>query len=139
MRTMGLDLGTVRIGVSLSDVMGWIAQPAVVIRRKDDESDFAEIERIIEENEVSEIVIGLPMNMDGSLGPMAEKVQKFTKELEERFNKPVYEWDERLSSVAAERVLIESNMRRDKRKHVIDKVAAAYILQGFLDKRAMGR
>jgi len=135
MRILGLDIGTVRIGVALSDEMGWTAQPLEVIRHTSDENDIEEIRKIVEEYGVDSIVVGLPMNMDGSIGPMAEKIRKINEKLEQNFDIPIIEWDERLSSVAVERVLLEGDVRRDKRKLVVDKMAASYILQGYLDSK----
>lgn len=133
MRILGLDFGTVRLGVALSDEMGWTAQPLEVIKRSDNGDELDSLARIVEEYNVDEIVIGMPFNMDGTVGPMAEAVREFAEDLKSRFELPVREWDERLSSKAAERVLIEGNIRRKKRKTLIDKVSAAMILQGYLD------
>jgi len=136
MRYLGIDIGTKRIGIALSDEMGWTAQPHSVLKHTKIENDLDEIGKIIEENEVEHIVLGLPMNMSGTESEMSTLARKYADELKKRFDFPVELWDERLSSAAAERVLLEGNMRRNKRKQVIDKVAAAYILQGFLDSKA---
>ena len=138
MRILGLDIGTVRIGVAVSDDMGWTAQPLSVIRRRSEEADLDILAELVESCDVGEIVVGLPRNMDGSIGEMARYVREFRDKLGRRLDLPIHEWDERLSSVAAERVLLEGKVRRRKRKEVIDKVAAAYILQGFLDSRSRG-
>ncbi len=135
MRILGLDVGTVRTGVALSDEMGWTAQPLEVMKRLKGEADFARLGEIIAEFGVTEIVVGLPRNMNGSIGPMAQSVQAYAKELIDRFGLPVHEWDERLTTVTAERALIEGNVRRAKRKELVDKVSAAVILQGYLDFR----
>lgn len=133
MRILGLDIGSKTIGVALSDEMGWTAQGLEVIRRKGVENDLRRLAEIIAANMVQKVVAGLPKNMNGTLGPQAKDVQEFMALLAERFNIPVDTWDERLTTVAAERVLIEANMSRAKRKKVIDKMAAVMILQGYLN------
>lgn len=138
MRILGLDLGTVRLGVAVSDEMGWTAQPLTVIKHRGEKEDLDAIAEIIEEYGVGELVVGLPTNMNGSIGPMAEKALKFMDELRQRFDLPVHQWDERLSTVAVERTLLDADVRRNKRKKVIDKMAASYILQGYLDLRSGG-
>jgi len=132
MRIMALDVGDRTIGVALSDPMGWTAQGLEVIRRKTQEIDLARLREITGEYEVTRIVVGLPKNMDGSLGPQAEKVLAFAGELERVLGLPVVTWDERLSTVAAQRALIDADVSRAKRKQVIDKMAAVVILQGYL-------
>ncbi len=136
MRILGIDIGTVRIGVALSDAMGWTAQPLEVIRRTRPENDLDRLAELAALHDVEEIVIGLPYNMNGSAGPMAALAREFALKMQERLGLPVREWDERLSSAAAERALLEGDVRRNKRKQVIDKVAAAIILQGYLDHKA---
>jgi putative Holliday junction resolvase len=138
MRILGLDMGTVRIGIALSDEMGWTAQPLTVLKHTDDDADLAAISELVREHNVTEVVIGLPRNMNGSEGPMAQKVLAFAARLRTETGLTVHEWDERLSTSAAERMLVEVDLSRKKRKAVIDKVAAAYILQGFLDSRGGG-
>lgn len=138
MRTMGLDLGKKTIGVAVSDESGLIAQPVETIKRASLEKDFGEIVRLAGEYSVSLIVVGLPVNMNGSLGPASEATLKFTEKLKERTGIPVITWDERLSTAAVTRVLIEGDLSRARRKEVVDKVAAAYILQGYLDSRRVG-
>lgn len=133
MRILGLDVGTVRIGVALSDEMGWTAQPLETIKHTTEEKDIIEIDKLVKQYSVEKIVVGLPKNMNGSIGEMAEKIKKFNEKLETELGLPVIEWDERLSSVAVERVLIEGDVSRNKRKQVVDKMAASYILQGYLD------
>ncbi len=132
-RIMGLDLGEKRIGVSLSDLMGWTAQGYKTIHRTNIKTDLQELNKIILENEVGKIVIGLPKNMNGSLGPQSEKVMKFADRLNKHTKLQIIFWDERLTTVAAERTLIQANVSRTKRKNVIDKIAAIHILQGYLD------
>lgn len=136
MRILGIDLGEVRVGLALSDEMGWTAQPFEVIKRQNDAQVLDEIARIVTEQEVGELVVGMPFNMNGSEGPRALLARTFIEELTERLHLPVHPVDERLSTVFAERALLEADMRRDKRKRVIDKVAAAVILQGYLDSRS---
>jgi len=133
MRIMGLDVGDKRIGIALSDLMGWTAQGLKTLERRNTKDDLKELEKIANENQVHKIVVGLPINMNGTLGPQSEKVQKFAEALKNRTNLEMIYWDERLSTVAAERSLIQADVRRKKRKTVIDKVAATYILQNYLD------
>ncbi|MED3549089.1 Holliday junction resolvase RuvX [Cytobacillus praedii] len=137
MRTMGLDVGSKTVGVALSDAFGWTAQGLETIKINEEENEFGfeQLGKIIKEHEVSKIVVGLPKNMNGSIGPRGEANQKFAAELERLYHLPVILWDERLSTVAAERVLLEADVSRKKRKKVIDKMAAVMILQGFLDSK----
>lgn len=133
-RIMGLDVGDKTIGVALSDLLGWTAQGLETIRRIGIKKDLQRLEEIIKEYEVNKIVVGLPKNMNGTIGPQGEKVLEFNERLEKRFNNiEIVSWDERLTTVAAERSLIEADVSRKKRKEVIDKIAAVYILQGYLD------
>ncbi len=133
-RIMGLDVGDKTIGVALSDLLGWTAQGLETIRRIGIKKDLQRLEEIIKEYEVNKIVVGLPKNMNGTIGPQGEKVLEFNERLGKRFNNiEIVPWDERLSTVAAERSLIEADVSRKKRKEVIDKIAAVYILQGYLD------
>lgn len=132
---MGLDLGDKTIGISMSDELGWTAQGLEVIRRKEDSpvADFLRLEQLIKEYQVSKVVVGLPKNMNGTVGPRGELCKEFGRILQERTGIPIKMWDERLSTVAAERMLISADVSRKKRKQVIDKMAAVIILQGFLD------
>ena len=132
-RVLGLDLGEKTIGVAVSDPLGLTAQAVKTIRRGKIERDLKELEELIETYDVYEIVIGLPINMNHTEGPMAEKARAFGKLLEETFQLPVIFQDERLSSISAEQVLIEGNIRRENRKYYIDKIAASLILQTYLD------
>lgn len=136
-KKMGLDVGDKTIGVALSDIMGITAQPLKTIRRKGYERDFEELMQIIELNSVDEIIAGLPKNMNGTLGPQGEKVIKFIEKLQKAIDIKVEYWDERLTTVAAQKALIEADMSREKRKKVVDMVAAALILQGYLDMKNM--
>ena len=129
-RIMGLDIGDKTIGVAVSDLMGLTAQGVTTIKRVGKKKDIEAIKQIIAEKQVNKIVSGLPKNMNGTVGPQGEKVQKFCELLKEETNLPIEFWDERLSTVAAERSLIEGNVRRENRKKVIDMLAAVIILQG---------
>lgn len=131
---MGLDLGSRTIGVAISDELGVTAQGVKTIRRKSKEEDLKEILTLIAQLAVEEIVVGLPKNMDGTLGNRAEKVLRWVELLQSRVTLPVTTWDERLTTVGATRVLLEADLSRKKRREVIDKLAAVLILQGFLDQ-----
>ncbi len=138
MRILGLDFGTKTTGVAVSDPMGWTAQGLEIIRRKEDEHLKATLNRIAElciEYKVEKIVLGLPKNMNNTLGERGEKTLLFKEKLEAKVKLPVEMWDERLSTVAAESVLLEADMSRKKRKNVIDKLAATIILQSYLDAK----
>ncbi|MCC3864856.1 Holliday junction resolvase RuvX [Terrisporobacter petrolearius] len=132
-RIMGLDIGDKTIGVAVSDLMGLTAQGVTTIKRVGKKKDIEEIKKIISEKQVNKIVSGLPKNMNGTVGQQGEKVQKFCELIKQETNLPIEFWDERLSTVAAERSLIEGNVRRENRKKVIDMLAAVIILQGYLD------
>ncbi|MCL6639297.1 MAG: Holliday junction resolvase RuvX [Firmicutes bacterium] len=137
MRIMGLDFGDKRIGVALSDPMGLTAQGLEVLeRRKTLEADVRRIGELVQQYGVDTIVIGLPKNMDGSLGPQAGKVKEFAEKLAFLPDVQVRLWDERLTTTAAEKLLIEADVRRARRRKVIDKLAASLILQGYLDFRS---
>lgn len=133
-RIMGLDIGDKTIGVSVSDLMGITAQPIKTIKRVSKKKDIEELKNIIKEKEVTKIVSGLPKNMNGTLGPQGEKVIKFCELLESETNIKIDYWDERLSTVYAEKSLIEGDISRSKRKKVVDMLAAVIILQGYLDR-----
>jgi putative holliday junction resolvase len=130
----GLDLGTVTIGVALSDLRRQVATPVQVIRREKFTLDAARLLALLEARGACGIVLGLPLNMDGSSGPRVQSTQAFARNLEKLTALPICYWDERLSTVAAERALIEADTSRKRRKEVIDQVAAGYILQGALDR-----
>jgi putative Holliday junction resolvase len=132
----GLDLGTVTIGVAISDVMHSVATPTETIKRKKFGVDAAKLLELTTHRLVTGIVLGLPRNMDGSEGPRAQATRAFARNLERLTPLPITFWDERLSTVAAERALIEADMTRKRRAEVIDHVAASYILQGMLDRMA---
>ena len=133
MRIMGLDVGEKRIGIAISDPMGWTAQGHSVLQRSRLEDDINNIGRLCQEYEVDKIVVGLPLNMDGSIGPKAREVQEFAQLLEKDLGINIAYWDERLTTKSAERILIEADLSRRRRKQVIDKMAAVHILQTYLD------
>ena len=133
MRSMGLDYGDKTIGVAISDELGWTAQGLEVIRRKTQEDDLNRIRDLVANYEIGEVVVGLPRNMNGTIGPRGELCREFARFLQERLQLPVHLWDERLTTAAAERTLLEADVSRKKRKQVIDKMAAALILQGYLN------
>ncbi|WP_075982399.1 Holliday junction resolvase RuvX [Bacillus massilinigeriensis] len=135
MRIMGLDVGSKTVGIALSDELGWTAQGLETIRINEEENvfGFERIGQLINEYDVTKIVVGLPKNMNGTIGPRGEASQFYAKELERLYGLPTVLWDERLTTMAAERVLLEADVSRKKRKKVIDKMAAAIILQGYLD------
>ncbi|OBR94825.1 MULTISPECIES: Holliday junction resolvase RuvX [Clostridium] len=133
MRILGLDIGDRTIGVALSDPLGITAQGITTVRRKNQEKDIEELKSICEKYGVELIVSGLPKNMNGTLGPQSEKVLSFCKIIEQSIEVPIKMWDERLTTVAAHRAMIEGDLSRAKRKKIVDKMAAIYILQGYLD------
>ena len=136
MRVMAGDYGSKTIGIAVSDPFGWTAQGVEIIRRQEEEALSSSIERIqelIAEYGVEKIVVGLPKNMNNTSGERVEKTLEFIEKLKKKISLPVVTWDERLSTVGAERVLLEADLSRAKRKKVIDKMAAAYFLQGYLD------
>ena len=133
-RTMGLDVGSRTIGVAVSDELGITAQGLKTIRRKSSEEDLKELSQIIRQFEIKKLVVGLPKNMDGSLGKQAEVVFKWIKSVQQKLSLPIVTWDERLSTVGASKILLEADLSRKKRKGVIDKIAAVLILQGYMDQ-----
>ena len=135
MRKLGIDYGDARLGFALSDPMGIIASPLEVYNRKGLAADLKYIADLIKAKEVDAVIIGLPVNMDGTKGVRAEKSLEFGDKLKEFCGVNIDYMDERLSTVSAEKALIEGNMRREKRKEVIDKIAAQIILQNYLDRR----
>ena len=134
MRIMGLDIGTHTIGIAISDELGITAQGLKTLGRKSMEEDFTQIGAIIHQFGIEKIVVGLPKNMNGTLGKQAEFVLKWINVLKDHLQVPVVTWDERLSTVGASKVLLEADLSRRKRKKVIDKLAAVLILQGYLDQ-----
>jgi len=135
LRVMALDYGEKRIGIALSDPLGITAQGMKVLERTSLKKDIAFLADTCREEEVAEIVLGLPRNLNGSLGPKAREVEKFGEALQQRLDLPVLYYDEWLSTVAAEKVLLEADLSRKKRKKVIDKTAAVIILQSYLDSK----
>ncbi|MDQ3264582.1 MAG: Holliday junction resolvase RuvX [Myxococcota bacterium] len=136
MRTMGLDVGTKTVGVAISDALGMTAQPITTVRRTSLRVDLEALAKLARDYEVTHVVVGLPLNMDASEGPRAEASRKFGAAVEAKLGVSIEYWDERLSTVAAQRVLIEGDVRRERRRELIDQLAASYILQGWLDGRA---
>lgn len=136
MRIMGLDFGSKTVGVAISDALLITAQGVEIVRREQENKlrrTLARIEELIKEYEVDRIVLGLPKNMDGSLGERAEKTMEFKAMLERRTGLEVILWDERLTTVAADRLMMEAGVRREDRKKYVDSIAATFILQGYLD------
>jgi putative Holliday junction resolvase len=133
MRILALDYGTKRIGVATSDELRIIAQPLEFIPAVSLEGVFKRLHAIIAEKQISEIVVGMPFNMDGSTGPTARRVEKFVERLKASVKLPVHTHDERLTTHEAENLLISAGARRDKRRQVIDQMAAAILLQSYLD------
>ena len=141
MRIMGLDYGSKTVGVAISDSLGITAQGIETIERKEENKlrkTLARIEALAEEYEVDKIVLGFPKNMNNTIGERAEKSLEFKGMLERRTGLPVIMWDERLTTVEAERTLMESGVRREERKKYADKIAAVFILQGYLDSLSIG-
>ena len=130
----GLDLGTVTIGVAVSDRMRQVATPLTTIRRKKFRADAEQLLKVLEDREIGGLVLGLTLNMDGSEGPRCQSTRAFARNLEPLTDVPITFWDERLSTVAAERALLEADTSRRRRAEVIDHVAAGVILQGALDR-----
>ena len=140
MRILGLDFGSRTVGVAVSDGLLLTAQGVETIERKDENKlrkTCARVEELVKEYEVSTIVLGLPKNMNNTIGDRAEKSLELKEKLERRTGLPVVMWDERLTTASAERILIESSVRRENRKQYIDKIAAVLILQGYLDSISM--
>ena len=137
MRIMGLDVGSRTVGVAISDAFGWTAQGIETIKIHEESSEFGleRIDELVKEHNVTEFVVGFPKNMNNSIGPRAEASEQYAQLLTEKYHFPVTLWDERLTTMAAERMLIDADVTRKKRKLVIDKMAAVMILQGFLDRK----
>ncbi len=138
MRVLALDHGTKRIGVAVSDELKMIAQPLEFIPAEPFEAVVSRLQAILAEKPCELILVGMPRNMDGTYGPAAEKVREFVARLRETIPTPLRTWDERLTSAQANRVMIEGNVRRDDRKQKVDAMAAAILLQSFLDSGAAG-
>ena len=139
MRIMGLDFGSKTVGVAISDPLFVTAQGIEIIRRKEENKlrqTLSRIEELIGEYEVSEIVLGLPKNMNDTLGERAKLTLEFREKLERRTGLPVHMWDERLTTMAADKAMMEAGIRRENRKDYVDKIAAVFILRGYLGLRA---
>lgn len=133
-KIMCLDLGTKTIGVAISDGMRYSATPLETIKRTKFTQDAERIIQLVAENQVVAIILGLPLNMDGSEGPRVQSTRAFARNLALKVDLPIAFWDERLSTSAVTRMMIEADLRRDRRAEVVDKLAASYILQGALDR-----
>jgi putative Holliday junction resolvase len=134
-RILGLDVGTKRIGVALSDPLGITAQPLMTIERESRKKDLEAIEALLTQYDIKKVVVGMPLNMNGTMGPSGEMAKMVGYKIKNKFKIELIYVDERLSTVSAERVLIEGDIRREERKNIIDKVAASYILQTYLDSK----
>lgn len=139
MRTMGLDVGTRTVGVAISDALGLTAQPIETVRRKSLRVDLEALGQLAREHEVHRVIVGLPLNMDGTEGPRALASRKFAETLGQALGLPVELWDERLTTAEAQRVLLAADVSRARRKEVVDTLAASIILQGWLDSRSATR
>lgn len=138
-RILGLDVGSRRIGVAVSDPLGITAQGLHTIQRRNKRHDLAALEAVIRDYEVREIVVGLPLRMSGAEGTQSEKMQTFAEDLRKRFRLPVHLWDERLTSAEANRLLRETELSIEKRAKAVDRMAAVLILQGWMESRGVGR
>ncbi|GAF12331.1 Holliday junction resolvase YggF [Bacillus sp. JCM 19046] len=138
MRVIGLDVGTKTIGVALSDAFGWTAQGLPTIKREEEQtqSDYESIAHLIKEHDVQKVVIGYPKNMNGTVGESGQRSEAFAETLKTYSNVETILWDERLTTAAAQRVLVDADVSRKKRKKVVDQMAAVLILQGYLDRQA---
>jgi putative pre-16S rRNA nuclease len=134
-RVLGLDVGSKRIGVAVSDPLGITAQGLETLQRSTKRRDFEHLQRVIQQYDVREIVVGLPLRMSGAEGIQSDKMQVFAEELRKRFRLPVHLWDERLTSVEANRLLREADLSIEKRGKAVDRMAAVLILQGWMERR----
>lgn len=134
MRILGIDYGDSRIGLAVSDPFGWTAQGITTVNLKNGfKAALEEILKVVEEYKVEKIVVGMPKNMNGTIGPRGEKTEEFIKTLVEKTGLSIVKWDERLTTVAANRTMHELGTKTSKKKGLVDKIAAVYILQGYLD------
>lgn len=133
MKILSMDVGDRRIGMAVSDALGWTAQGIPTLERRSNQYDLDKIREVLEEYKPECIIVGLPKNMNGTLGPQGEKVMAFAEKLKIRFGLPVEYWDERLTTVSAHKAMIEADMSRQKRKKRVDQIAAVLILQSYLD------
>ena len=136
MRVLGLDIGSKRVGIAISDELGFTAQGLDTLMWKNADALLERIASLVDQYGVSVIVVGMPYNMNGSEGPQALKIRGLMQLIGDRIAIPVKEWDERLSTVAADRALLEADLSRSKRKKLVDKIAAVLILQGYLDRQS---
>lgn len=134
-RILGLDVGSRRIGVAVSDPLGITAQGLETLQRKNKRHDFEHLQRVIQQYDVREIVVGLPLRMSGAEGNQSDKMQGFAEDLRKRFRLPVHLWDERLTSAEANRLLRETDLSIEKRGKAVDRMAAVLILQGWMESR----
>ena len=134
-RILGLDVGSRRIGIAVSDALGITAQGLETLQRKNKKHDFAHLDRVIRDYDVQEIVVGLPLRMSGAEGAQAEKIQAFAEDLRKHFKLPVHLWDERLTSAEANRLLRTTELSIEKRGKAVDRMAAVLILQGWMESR----
>jgi len=134
-RVLGLDVGSRRIGIAVSDPLGITAQGLETLQRRNKRTDLAALEKVIRDYEVTEIVVGLPLRMSGREGAQSEKMQLFAEDLRKRFGLPVHLWDERLTSAEANRLLRETDLSIEKRAKAVDRMAAVLILQGWMGSR----
>lgn len=136
---MALDVGNKRIGVALSDELQILAQPLYTIHRKGIERDIEEIVKIINDNNVEEVIVGLPKNMDGTTGFQGEKTIKFAEILRQSTDRPLIMWDERMTTISARRIMIENDVKQKDKKNLVDTIAAVVILETYLSRKNMGR
>lgn len=135
MRILALDVGTKRIGIAVSDELGFTAQPKPVLNRTSLAKDLEKLKQEIEAFQIGEIVVGYPVNLNGTIGPQAKYVDEFVEKLKEVTSLPIQMWDERLSSMAVDRVMLEGDLSRKQRKKRIDSLSAQWILQGYLESK----
>jgi putative Holliday junction resolvase len=136
-RVAGLDVGEKTIGVALSDLSRTVASPLLTIARKQFKADFQALQEIIEKNGVAALVVGYPINMNGTEGPRCQSIRQFARNVQEKLSIPILLWDERMSTLAVERVMNEASLSRNRQDEVVDKLAASYLLQAFLDYISM--
>ena len=136
---MALDVGNKRIGVALSDELQILAQPLYTIHRKGIERDIEEIVKIINDNNVEEVIVGLPKNMDGTTGFLGEKTIKFAEVLRQSTDRPLIMWDERMTTISARRIMIENDVKQKDKKNLVDTIAAVVILETYLSRKNMER
>ena len=136
MRVLGLDVGTKTIGLAVSDPLGITAQGLETLRRKNKRSDFQQLEKLIRDYEIGELVVGYPLGMSGTEGKQGERMRSFAEELRQRFGLPVHLWDERLTTAQANRALREMEMSLERRRRMVDRMAAVLILQSWMDQKS---